>query len=225
MDNARKRSFKDEVYEQFARIGKAFSSASRLELIDLLAQGERAVEELAEETDMSVANTSRHLQVLRRERLVRRRKEGTYVYYTLAGSEVYRAWTAVRSLAESRLAEVEETVRRYLTDRKELEAVTAAELETRLEREDVIVLDVRPEAEYRDGHIPGAQSIPVDRLEEHLDQLPEGQEIVAYCRGPYCVYSDEAVRRLRSTGRSARRLDEGLPGWKAAGRPVETASE
>lgn len=220
MDADRKRAFKDEIYDQFARIGKAFSSASRLELIDLLAQRERTVDELAEETQMSVANTSRHLQVLKGERLVRRRKDGTRAYYTLAGPEVYRAWKAVRTLAESRLAEVEETVERYLTDRDEMEALSPEELEERLQRDDVLVLDVRPEEEYEAGHIPGARSIPVNQLEDHLEELPDGKEIVAYCRGPYCVYSDDAVRRLRADGRDAVRLSEGLPDWLVDGRPV-----
>jgi rhodanese-related sulfurtransferase len=221
MEKSRKRTFKNEIYDQFSRIGKAFSSASRLELIDLLAQRERTVDELAEETEMSVANTSRHLQVLKGERLVRRRKEGTRAYYTLAGPEVYRAWRAVRALAESRLPEIEETVKRYLTDRGQLDAITAEELERRIEEDDVLVLDVRPKAEYRTGHIPGARSLPVDQIEDRLDELPEDREIVAYCRGPYCVYSDEAVRRLREEGHEAHRLDEGLPDWLAAGRHVE----
>lgn len=221
MDNDRKRAFKDEIYEQFARIGKAFSSASRLELIDLMAQGERTVEELADETEMSVANTSRHLQVLKGERLVRRRKEGTRAYYTLAGPEVYRAWKAVRTLAEARLAEVEETVKRYLSDREEMEALSPEELEERLKRDDVLVLDVRPEEEYEAGHIPGARSIPIDQLAEHLEELPDDRDIVAYCRGPYCVYSDDAVRELREKGREAFRLTEGLPDWLVEGRPVE----
>lgn len=225
MDNDRKRSFKNEIYDQFARIGKAFSSASRLELIDLLAQRERTVDDLAEETEMSVANTSRHLQVLKRERLVRRRKDGTRAYYTLANAEVYRAWKAVRTLAETRLAEVEETVQRYLSDRDEMEALTPDELEERIERGDVLVLDVRPEEEFEAGHIPGARSIPVDRLEEHLDALPDDKEIVAYCRGPYCVYSDDVVRRLNQDGREARRLTEGLPDWLVEGRPVESNTQ
>jgi len=224
MDSDRKRAFKDEIYEQFARIGTVFSSGSRLELIDLLAQRERTVDELAEETDMSVANTSRHLQVLKGERLVRRRKEGTRAYYTLAGPEVYRTWKAMRSLAETRLAGVEETVKRYLSDREEMEALTPEELEERLERDDVLVIDVRPEEEYETGHIPGAHSIPIDRLEEHLSELPEDKEIVAYCRGPYCVYSDDAVRELREKGRDALRLTEGLPDWLVEGRPVEGAA-
>jgi rhodanese-related sulfurtransferase/predicted transcriptional regulator len=221
MDTDRKRAFKDEIYEQFARIGKAFSSASRLELIDLMAQRERTVEELAEETEMSVANTSRHLQVLKGERLVRRRKDGTRAYYTLAGPEVYRAWKAVRTLAEARLAEVEETVKRYLSDRDEMEVLSPEELEERLERDDVLVLDVRPEKEYDAGHIPGARSIPIDQIEDRLDELPDDKEIVAYCRGPYCVYSDDAVRELREKGRDALRLTEGLPDWLVEGRPVE----
>lgn len=221
MKSEQKRAFKDEIYEQFARIGKAFSSASRLELIDLLAQGERTVDELAKETEMSVANTSRHLQVLKRERLVRRRKDGTRAYYTLADPEVYRAWKAVRTLAESRLAEVEETVTRYLSDREEMDALSSKELEARLEREDVLVLDVRPREEYETGHIPGARSIPIDQLEARLDDLPDDKEIVAYCRGPYCVYSDEAVRRLRESGRKAQRLSGGLPDWDAEGGAVK----
>jgi rhodanese-related sulfurtransferase/predicted transcriptional regulator len=221
MDPDRKRAFKDEIYDQFARIGKVFSSASRLELIDLLAQRERTVDELAEETEMSVANTSRHLQVLKSERLVRRRKDGTRAYYRLAGPEVYRAWKAVRGLAEARLAEVEETVRRYLSGRDEMEALSPEELEKRLERDDVLVLDVRPEEEYETGHIPGARSIPIDQLEEHLDDLPDDKKIVAYCRGPYCVYSDDAVQQLRQNGREALRLTKGLPDWLVEGRPVE----
>lgn len=221
MENEKKRAFKDEIYDQFARIGKAFSSASRLELIDLLAQRERSVDDLAEATGMSIANTSRHLQVLKRDRLVRRRKEGTRAYYTLADPDVYRAWKAVRTLAESRLTEIKETVRRYLADRDQMEALSPEELEARLERDEVIVLDVRPETEYEAGHIPGARSIPIDQLEEHLEDLPDDKDIVAYCRGPYCVYSDEAVRRLRESGRDAQRLEDGLPDWAVEGHPVE----
>lgn len=221
MEIEAKRAFKDEIYEQFARIGKAFSSASRLELIDLLAQRERRVDDLAEETGMSVANTSRHLQVLRRERLVQRRKDGTRAFYTLADPSVYRAWRALRALAETRLAEVETTVQHYLTDRASMTALSAEELKTRLERDDVILLDVRPEPEYDAGHIPGARSLPIDELAAHIEALPGGHEVVAYCRGPYCVYSDEAVRRLRDRGYEAHRLAGGLPDWAAAGHPVE----
>ena len=221
MNKEQKRSFKEELYEQFARIGKALASPRRLELIDLLAQSERGVQELAAESEMSVANTSRHLQILRDERLVRTRKEGTYVYYRLASPEVYRAWQAVRAVGEARLADLDRVVERYLSDRDQFEAVTTEDLESRLDREEVVVLDVRPKAEYQAGHIPGARSIPVDELEGRLDELPEKQDIVAYCRGPYCVFSDEAVQKLQEAGRKALRLSGGLPDWGAEGRPVE----
>ena len=221
MDAEQKRSFKEKLYGQFARIGKALASPRRLELIDLLAQNERSVQEMAKETRMSVANASRHLQVLREERLVQTRKEGTYVYYRLASPEVYRVWQAVRAVGETQLADLDRIVEQYLVNRGQFEAVTTADLEARLDREDVVVLDVRPEAEYRAGHIPGARSIPVDELEERLGELPEQQEVVAYCRGPYCVFSDEAVQKLSAAGRKARRLSGGLPDWAAEGRPVE----
>ena len=223
MDKQKKRSFKEELYDQFARIGKALSSPRRLELIDLLAQGERSVQELAEESYMSVANASRHLQILREERLVRTRKKGTFVYYRMASLEVYRAWQAVRAVGEAQLADVDRVVERYLTNRDQFEAVTTEDLESRLKQEEVVVLDVRPKAEYRFGHIPGARSIPVDELEDRLTELPEEQDIVAYCRGPYCVFSDEAVQKLQAAGKKARRLSGGLPDWAAEGRPVEAS--
>lgn len=224
MNTDEKRRFKDEIYGQFARLGKALSSPRRLELVDLLAQDERAVDELAEETGMSTANTSRHLQVLRGVRLVRRRREGNRVYYRLASPEVYDAWRALRTLAEARLGDVREIVEEYLADRGELRAVDREELARRLEEGDVVVLDVRPEREYRAGHIPGARSLPLEALERRLDELPDDQEIVAYCRGPYCVFSDEAVRRLRARGYEVTRLEGGLPEWRAEGRPVEEGS-
>lgn len=221
MDKLKKRSFKNEVYEQFARIGKAFSSPARLELIDLLAQCERSVEELAEETDMSIANTSQHLQKLKSDRLVQRRKEGTRAYYSLPGPEVYLAWKAVRVLAESRLPEVDEAVEHYLSARDQLVALSPDELEQRIKQDDIVVLDVRPEEEYEAGHIPGARSAPLDELDEHIDDLPSDTDIAAYCRGPYCVYSDDAVRRLQDNGYDALRLTKGLPDWLVEGRPVE----
>ena len=220
MDPKQKRAFKDDIYGQFARIGKALSSPRRLELIDLLAQGEWNVEELAEEAGMSVANASRHLQVLRRERLVASQKDGTYVYYRLANPEVYRAWQAIRRLAEGQLADVERIVEQYLTQRRQFEPVTIMELEKKLEDGDVLLLDVRPEEEYRAGHIPGARSVPLDELEERVEDLPAETDIIAYCRGPYCVFSDDAVTQLQQAGRAARRLDGGLPDWLAEGRPV-----
>jgi len=215
------REFKDRLFGQFARIGKALSSPRRLEIVDLLAQRERTVEEIAGETAMSVASASQHLQVLKAARMVEARREGLYAHYRLADEDVFRTWQAVRALAESRLSEVDGVVDAYLDDRDALEAVDAAELMERLNDGSVIVLDVRPEEEYRAGHIPGALSVPVDALEAALQTLPRDREIVAYCRGPYCVFSDEAVALLGSRGFRARRLRQGLPDWRAAGFPVE----
>ena len=215
------RLFKDKLFEQFARVGKALANPHRLEILDLLAQGERTVEDLAREAGMSVANTSRHLQELRAARLVEVRREGLYGYYRLADERVFAAWRAIRDLGEARLAEIDRLVGSYLTDRDSLEAVCAEELLAKMREEGVVVLDVRPEEEYRSGHIPGARSVPVERLEAYLEDLPQEREIVAYCRGLYCVFSDEAVTLLRSRGYRARRLREGLPDWRAAGLPVE----
>ena len=214
--------FKDQLFGQFARIGKALANPHRLELLDLLAQGERAVEDLAGEAGMSVANTSRHLQELRAARLVEVRREGLYGYYRLADDGVFEVWRAMRDLGEARLAEIDRLVGTYLTDRESLEAVCAEELLTKTREGDVVVLDVRPEQEYRAGHIPGARSVPLEKLEAYLEEIPKEREIVAYCRGPYCVFSDEAVALLRSRGYQAKRLAEGLPDWRAAGMPVET---
>ena len=215
------RLFKDKLFEQFARVGKALANPHRLEILDLLAQGERTVEDLAREAGMSVANTSRHLQELRAARLVEVRREGLYGYYRLADERVFAAWRAIRDLGEARLAEIDRLVGSYLTDRDSLEAVCAEELLAKMREEGVEVLDVRPEDEYRAGHIPGARSVPVERMEANLEEIPRDREVVAYCRGPYCVFSDEAVALLRSRGYRARRLREGLPDWRAAGLPVE----
>jgi rhodanese-related sulfurtransferase/predicted transcriptional regulator len=222
MDGTEKRTFKNNLYDQFARIGKALSSPRRLEMIDLLAQKEWSVEELADAANMSVANASRHLQILRREHLVRRQKQGKYIYYTLAGEDVYTAWKTLRHLATSRLPEVERIVQTFLTDREQLEAVTAAELDKRRQNDELAVLDVRPSEEYATGHIPGARSIPIDELEERLSELPSDREVVAYCRGPYCVFSDQAVELLRRRGYDAKRLAGGLPDWKSEQRPIST---
>jgi rhodanese-related sulfurtransferase len=211
-----KRRFKDALYEQFARISKALASPKRLELIDLLAQGERSVEDLAVETAMSVANTSQHLQVLRAAWLVAARRDGLHVVYRLADPKVFRFWQALRHLGEERLAEVEQIVRSFLTDRAGLEPVSLEEFARLIQRPDVVVLDVRPASEYAQGHIPGARSIPVSELARRLKEIPEDAEIVAYCRGPYCVFADEAVACLRAHGRAARRLAVGYPDWAAA---------
>jgi rhodanese-related sulfurtransferase len=215
------RAFKNQLFEQFARIGKALGSPHRLELLDLLAQGERTVESLAQEAGMSVASTSRHLQVLRGAQLVEVRREGLYAYYQLAGERVFAVWQALRDLGGTHLAEIERVVQTFLEDRNTLEAVDARELLARLQDERVIVLDLRPEEEYRAGHIPGAHSVPLERLEAYLQHIPKDREVIAYCRGPYCVFSDEAVALLHSRGYQARRLAQGLPDWRAAGMPVE----
>jgi rhodanese-related sulfurtransferase/DNA-binding MarR family transcriptional regulator len=221
MDAMAHREFKDRLFGHFARVGKALSNPRRLEIVDLLAQGERTVEEIARETSMSVASASQHLQALKAARMVEARREGRYMHYSLADEDVFRTWQAVRALAESRLSEIDGVVEAYLVDRDALEAVDASDLLERLRDGSVVVLDVRPEEEYRAGHIPGALSVPVDALEAALKTLPRDREVVAYCRGPYCVFSDEAVAFLRARGYRARRLRQGLPDWRAAGMPVE----
>jgi rhodanese-related sulfurtransferase/DNA-binding transcriptional ArsR family regulator len=222
MNKAEHREFKDLIFEQFARIGKALSHPKRLEILDLLAQTERTVEQIAQETAMPVANTSQHLQVLKGARMVEARREGLYVHYRLADEGVFRTWQAVRDLGETRLAEVDRVVETYLQDRGAMEAVGAVGLMERLAAESAVVLDVRPEEEYRAGHVPGALSVPVSSLEAALQILPKDKEIVAYCRGPYCVFSDEAVALLKSRGYRASRLTEGFPEWRAAGYPIES---
>jgi rhodanese-related sulfurtransferase len=220
MAETTKRRFKDRIYEQFARIGKALASPRRLEILDLLAQREWSVEELAGATDASVASTSHHLQKLKAARLVTARREGNYVHYGLARPEVAELWSSVREVGELRLAEIERVVEEYLDRREELEAVGLDELRERLETSDVLLLDVRPEDEFRAGHVDGARSVPVDALEAYLEQLPRDREVVAYCRGPYCVFSDEVVSELRDRGFRARRLDAGFPDLRSAGFPV-----
>ena len=221
MEPAIHREFKDGVFEQFARITKALASPKRLEILDLLAQVERRVDDLASLSGLTVANTSRHLQVLHAARLVDVRREGSHAYYRLADKRVFRTWQAIRDLGEAQLAELDRIVASFLGDRTGVEAVTADELLERLRQGDVVVLDVRPEEEYRSGHIPGALSVPVARLESVLGELPTGREVIAYCRGPYCMYSDEAVALLRQHGFRARRLAIGMPDWMVAGQLVE----
>jgi rhodanese-related sulfurtransferase/DNA-binding transcriptional ArsR family regulator len=216
------REFKNRLYEQFALIGKAVANPHRLELLDLLAQGERHVEDLAREAALPIANASQHLQALRRAHLVEVRRDGPYAFYRLADDRVFRLWQALRDLGEARLAEVDRIVQTFLGDRGGLEPVDAPTLLRRLSDEDVVVLDVRPAEEYQAGHIPGAHSIPVAELERRLEELPPGCEVIAYCRGPYCVFSDEAVALLRAHGFRAQRLAVGLPDWRSAGLPVAT---
>lgn len=223
MKPAAHREFKDGLFQQLARVTKALSSPRRLELVDLLAQSERSVEELAELTGMSVANASQHLKALRAGLLVRVRRQGPRSYYGLSDDAVFRTWQAIRDLGHRQFAEVDRLLETYVSERDQLEGVSAQELLKRIRADEVTVLDVRPAAEFRAGHILGARSLPVKELHRRLAQLPKKREIVAYCRGPFCVYSDEAVALLRRRGYHARRLDTGFPDWKSAGLPVAQA--
>ena len=211
------RAAKTALFDEFARAAKALASGRRIELLDVLANGERTVEALAGEVGLSVANTSQHLQILRQAGLVGSRRQGTSVHYQLAAPEVFELWRTLRTLAASRLAEVERLAVAYLGGRDDLEPVTREELARRLEDgDDLVVLDVRPAAEYAAGHLPGAVSIPVGELRRRLAELPADREVVAYCRGPYCAFAHEAVELLREEGFAARRLEDGLPEWQAA---------
>ena len=218
------RSAKVALFDEFAGPAKALASGRRLELLDVLANGERTVDALAGEVALSVANTSQHLQVLRHAGLVITRREGTSVHYRLAGPEVFELWRALRTLAAARLAEVERLAATYLGARDQLEPLTREELARRLDDgEPVMILDVRPASEHAAGHLPGAVSIPVAELRRRLAELPRDREIVAYCRGPYCAFAHEAVELLRDEGFAARRLEDGLPEWQAAGLAVTSA--
>jgi rhodanese-related sulfurtransferase len=216
-----RRAAKDALFDGFATIARALASGRRAEIVELLAQGERTVDEVAREIGQSVANTSHHLRALARAGLVTTRRDGTYVHYRLASPSVVDAWVALRGLAAERIDELETLADAYLGDRSELRTLTRDELAERLQRGDLVLIDVRPEAEYAAGHIPGAISTPPDRLDQALDRLPAEGEVVAYCRGPYCVYADDAVRELRARGRRALRLDEGLPEWRRGGGAVQ----
>lgn len=212
------------LFDAFASVAAALGSGRRAEIVDVLAQGERSVEEVASEIGQSVATTSHHLRLLARSGLARSRREGNRVIYRLTSERVAELWAAVRDVATRHVAEVTVLAGEYLGRRDEIELLSAPELRERLREGKVVVLDVRPEAEYRAGHIAGALSAPLERLESIASGLPSRREIVAYCRGPYCVYADEAVRLLRARGLSARRLDVGFPEWRRAGLPVELAS-
>jgi DNA-binding transcriptional ArsR family regulator len=215
---------KAALFDALASVAQALGSGRRAEIVDVLAQGERSVEELAAEISQSVANTSQHLQVLARAGLVRTRREGTRVYYRLASDRVSQLWAAVRDVAVGHVAEVSVLADEYLGERDGLEQLSAEQLAERLARGDVVLLDVRPEPEYRAGHIAGARSAPLPGLDGLVATLPGRRELVAYCRGPYCVYADDAVRLLQSRGRKARRLDVGYPEWRRAGLPIEVTS-
>jgi rhodanese-related sulfurtransferase/DNA-binding MarR family transcriptional regulator len=220
-----KREFKDRLYGEFARIGKAIASPHRLEILEVLAQGERTVESISSETGLSVANTSRHLQQLRQAQLVITRRDGLFVHYRLSGPEVVSLVVALRHAAEEHLAEIDRVVGDFFGDRDGFEPVTPDELARLMTNGEVVVLDVRPEQEYAAGHIAGARSMPVSDMPSRLDELPRDKEYIAYCRGPYCVYADEAVAMLRANGLSAQRLTAGYPEWWLAGLPVRTTKK
>jgi len=214
----------DRVFDQFARMAAALSTRSRLKLIDRLCQGEQTVEELAEAAELTVSNASRQLRVLAEARLIVARREPPRVYYRLASEQVAGFWFALRDLAREQLAEVDQAVAEILGTSDPLDPISRDELLKRLEAGGVLLLDVRPAPEYRAGHLPGAISMPLAKLRERLPELPPDREIVAYCRGPYCVLSAEAVGELRTRGLRAVRLEDGLPEWRAAGLPVEVSA-
>lgn len=216
--------FKDGLYAQFARIGHAVSTPKRIEMLDLLAQAERSVADLADLTATPIKNTSAHLRALRHAELVDTRKDGPFVYYRLADREVHDFVRKLQALAQARFAEVDRLTRLYLDGRDALEAISARELDRRLRDGDITLIDVRPRAEYDAGHIPGALSVPVDQLKRGRSVVPKAREVVAYCRGRYCVYAVDAVALLRKRGYRARRLAEGLPGWRAAGHRLEESA-
>ena len=214
-------AMKRELYQSISKVAQALASGNRLQLLEFMAQGERSVDALAAMAGMTVANASQHLQALRRAGLVAARKDGQRVYYRLAGDDVVRLYDVLRTVAESRLAEVKQLVAEFLGDKDALEPIAIDELLSRAKRGLVTVLDVRPPEEFAAGHLPGAVNIPIDKLESGLSKLSKQREVVAYCRGPYCLMSFEAVLKLRKRGWKARRLRDGFPEWKAAGLPVD----
>ena len=216
-----KREFKDRVYEELARITKALANPHRLEIIELLAQGDYPVEQIAIQTSLSVANASQHLQVLKTAQLVAISRNGNFIHYRLANTNVFKAWKALRELGVDRIASIEKLVRDFRQSKFKLESVTIDGLIEKIDNGKVTILDVRPEIEYRNGHIANAISIPFDELSDRLRELPKRGEIIAYCRGPFCVFADEAVAMLTKAGYKATRLEEGYPDWSSMGLPVE----
>lgn len=216
------RPFKDRIYAQFARVGNALANDRRLELLDLLAQGPRHVDALAAEMQIPIANVSQHLQVLRNARLVESERQGTKIVYQLADETVLHLWLSLRSVAESRLAEVGQIVRQFAVDGADDSTMDRDELQRRSEEGSILVLDVRPALEYASGHLPGAVSIPIGELPHRVEELPRDMTIVTYCRGSYCLFADEAVAYLHQQGFDARRLEVGWPEWQAEGRPVQS---
>ncbi len=215
---------KDALFDGLVAAAKALASGRRAEIVDVLAQGERSVEEIADEIGQSVANTSQHLQLLLRAGLVRTRRDGTRIFYTLSNERVAKLWALMRDVAAEHVAEIDRLAVAYLGDRSRLDVMSRAELKRRLGRRDVVVLDVRPAVEYGAGHIAGALSVPIDELQRRLRELPDDADVVAYCRGPFCVYADDAVRALSRRGFRAARLEDGFPEWARARLPVEIGS-
>ncbi len=216
-----KREFKDKVYSELAKITKSMANPHRLEIIELLAQGEFSVEQIADQTNLSIANASQHLQVLKVAQLVEINRQGNFIYYRLSNSNVFKAWKALRELGVERIAAIEKVVREFRKSKFDFETVTIDGLIEKLDAGKVTTLDVRPESEFKQGHISNAISIPIDELSKRLKELPKRTEIIAYCRGPFCVYADEAVNILTKAGYKATRLEEGFPDWKLQDLPIE----
>ncbi len=216
-----KREFKDKVYGELSQITKAMANPHRLEIIELLAQNEFSVEQIAIQTNLSIANTSQHLQVLKNAQLVDINRQGNFIHYRLANTNVFKTWKALRELGIERIASIEKVVKEFRQSKFKLESLTIDELLKKLESEKITILDVRPEAEFKKGHIENAISIPIDELKSRLKELPRKNQIIAYCRGPFCVYADEAVTLLNKAGYKATRLEEGFPDWSLMGLPVE----
>jgi rhodanese-related sulfurtransferase/predicted transcriptional regulator len=219
-----RREAKNALFDGFGRIAAALGSGRRAEIVEILAQGERSVERIADQLDQSVANTSHHLRTLARAGIVASRRDGAHVRYRLASDKVLEVWLAIRELAAEQLDDLDALARAYLGDRSHIEDIDRDELLARLEASDLILIDVRPAGEYAAGHLPGAISVPPGDIGRVLAELPEDREVVAYCRGPYCVYADDAIRELTAHGRRARRLRDGIPEWRQRGGPIETGA-
>lgn len=220
MIEMKKRAFKDNIYSELAKITKALGNPHRMEIIDLLAQGPFSVEQIANETEMSIANASQHLQTLKHAKLVQISRDGNYIHYSLSGENVYNAWAGLRELGLAYNAEAARLVKDFRKDFTTLEPVDAESLLQMIGKKNVVILDVRPEEEYNRGHIHRAISIPIDQLKDKLKNIPKSKTVVAYCRGPFCVYADEAVAFLAKKGYTARRMTEGYPDWASKGYPV-----
>jgi len=218
-----KREFKDKVYQELARITKSMANPHRLEIIELLAQGEFSVEQIADQTHLSIANASQHLQILKVAQLVEINRQGNFIYYRLSNSNVFKAWKALRELGVERIATIDSVVKAFRKSKFNFETITIDGLIEKLDSGKVTMLDVRPESEFKQGHIAHAISIPIDELSKRLNELPKRHEIIAYCRGPFCVYADEAVALLRKAGYKASRLEEGFPDWKLQDLPIEVS--